>query len=126
MLYQLQWGYRKEGRRLDEYMVWAQQELRPVLKRMVEMSEAEDILVPQAVYGYWKAAADGDDLILFAPDGETEVARFSLPRQAKAQRDEEAGMCITDYVRDVRAGERDVIGLQVVTMGQRAADVARE
>lgn len=126
MLYQLQWGYRKEGRRLDEYMVWAQQELRPILKRMVDLAEAEDILVPQAVYGYWKTAAEGNDLILFDQDGETEVGRFTLPRQAKAPKGEELGMCITDFVRDVDSGERDVIGLQVVTMGQRASEVARE
>ncbi|HET8727697.1 MAG TPA: vitamin B12 dependent-methionine synthase activation domain-containing protein, partial [Alphaproteobacteria bacterium] len=126
MLYQLQWGYRKEGRRLDDYMVWAQRELRPVLKRMVDLSEDQDILVPQAVYGYWKAAASGDDLILYGEDGEREVGRFTLPRQAKAQNGEKAGTCITDFVRDVDAGERDVIGLQVVTMGQRASEVARD
>src|SRR5690606_32852174 len=88
--------------------------------------EAEDILVPQAVYGYWKAAAEADDLILFEPDGTTEAARFRLPRQAKAPKGEAVGQCITDFIRDVDAGERDVIGLQVVTMGQRASEVARD
>ena len=38
-------------------------------------------------------------------------------------------MCIrdsADFVRDVDDERRDVIGLQVVTMGQHASDVARE
>ncbi len=121
MLFQMQWGYRKEGRRLDEYLKWAQRNLRPLLKDLIERCEREQILVPQAVYGYWRCAATGNDLILFDESGDVELARFTLPRQAG-----DDGQCIADYVRDVDAGERDVIGLQVVTMGQRASDVARE
>jgi 5-methyltetrahydrofolate--homocysteine methyltransferase len=123
MLYQLQWGYRKDGRTLDEFKDWAKVELRPILFRMLERCAREEILRPQAVYGYWKAAGQGNDVILYAEDGRAEVARFTLPRQAK-----EDGECIADFFRDESEGpaSRDVIGLQVVTMGQRAADVARE
>ena len=123
MLFQFHWGFRKEGRKLDDYMVWARKELRPVLKRMVDTVIQQDIMVPQAVYGYWKAAGEGDDLVLFGEDGAHETARFTLPRQAG-----EDGKCIADYVPDISAGPdgRGVVGLQVVTMGQRAADVARE
>ena len=32
MLYQFQWGYRKDGRSLAEYREWAKDELRPVLR----------------------------------------------------------------------------------------------
>ena len=119
-LYQFQWGFRKQGRSLEDFLGWARQELRPVMRRMLGICEAEDILKPQAVYGYWKAAGQGNDLVLFDGDGRTEVARFSLPRQPK-----EDGECIADFVRDVDEGERDVIGLQIVTMGGRASDVAR-
>ena len=59
---------------------WARQELRPVMRRMLAICEAEDILKPQAVYGYWQAAGQGNDLILFDTDGRTELARFALPR----------------------------------------------
>ncbi|WP_207476955.1 methionine synthase [Arenibaculum pallidiluteum] len=123
MLYQLQWGYRKDGRTLDEFKEWAKVELRPILFRMLERCAREEILRPQAVYGYWKAAGHGNDVVLFAEDGEREVARFTLPRQAK-----EDGECIADFFRDISEGpgRRDVIGLQVVTMGQQASDVARD
>jgi 5-methyltetrahydrofolate--homocysteine methyltransferase len=73
------------------------------------------------VYGYWKCAADGDDVILFAEDGIAELGRFTLPRQ---ERDD--GECIADFFRDVGDPERDVIGLQVVTMGQQASDIANQ
>jgi len=121
MVYQLHWGYRKDGRTLGEFMEWSKKELRPILDRLLTQCAKEEILRPQAVYGYWKAAADGNDLILFEEDGHTEAARFTLPRQAK-----EDGECIADFFRDVNDAERDVIGLQVVTMGQHASEVARQ
>jgi 5-methyltetrahydrofolate--homocysteine methyltransferase len=120
-LYQFQWGFRKAGRSLDDFLGWAKQELRPVLKRMLALTEEQKILKPQAIYGYWKCAGQGNDLILFDQDGTTEVARFNMPRQPKAD-----GECIADFVRDVDEAERDVIGLQVVTVGQKASDLARD
>ena len=119
-LYQFQWGFRKQGRSLDDFLGWAKQELRPVLKRMLALTEEQDILKPQAIYGYWKCAGQGNDLILFEEDGVTEACRFTLPRQPK-----EDGECIADFVTDIDDG-RDVIGLQVVTVGQKASDMARE
>jgi 5-methyltetrahydrofolate--homocysteine methyltransferase len=119
-LYQFQWGFRKQGKSLEDFLGWAKQELRPVMRRMLALCEAEDILRPQAVYGYWKAAGQGNDLILFDTDGATELTRFTLPRQPK-----EDGECIADFFRDVDDAERDVIGLQVVTVGQKASDTAR-
>src|SRR5215472_5471090 len=119
-LYQFQWGFRKQGRSLDEFLGWAKQELRPVMRRMLALCEAEDILTPQAAYGYWLAAGQGNDLIIFSQDGATELARFTLPRQPK-----ENGECIADFFRDVDDAERDVIALQVVTVGQKASDMAR-
>jgi 5-methyltetrahydrofolate--homocysteine methyltransferase len=131
MLYQFQWGYRKEGRTLAEYKEWAKKELRPVLARIADIAIREDILVPQAAYGYWRCAAEGNDVILFDDTGRREITRFSFPRQNR-----EGGLCIADFFRDVDdpgldadgldANGRDVIGLQVVTMGARASETARE
>ncbi|MEO3473281.1 methionine synthase [Roseomonas sp. CAU 1739] len=122
-LYQFQWGFRKQGRSLEDFLGWAKQELRPVLSRMLRITGEQDILKPQAIYGYWKCAGQGNDLILFEEDGVTEATRFTLPRQPK-----EDGECIADFVRDINDGpaHRDVIGLQVVTVGQKASDIARE
>ena len=60
-------------------------------------------------------------MILFADGGRRELTRFSFPRQNK-----DGGLCIADFFRDVGEPERDVIGLQVVTMGRRASEAARE
>ena len=121
-LYQFQWGFRKQGKSLEEFLAWSKQELRPVMKRMLALCAEQEILRPQAITGYWKAAGHGNTLILFEPDGTTEVTRFALPRQPR-----EDGACIADFVRDIEDGPeaRDVVGLQVVTVGQKASDVAR-
>jgi 5-methyltetrahydrofolate--homocysteine methyltransferase len=120
MLYQFHWGYRKDGRSFEEYKEWARKELRPVLRRMLEIVAKDAILQPQAAYGYWPCAAESNDVILYEADGKTETARFSFPRQNK-----EGGLCIADFFRDAGDGERDVIGLQVVTMGRVASETAR-
>ena len=104
-------------------MEWSKGELRPILNRMIDIVVNEDILIPQAAYGYWKAAGEGNDLVLFGEDGEQEQARFTLPRQAEGDR-----KCIADYVNDIADGPdaRSVVALQVVTMGQQASDRARD
>jgi 5-methyltetrahydrofolate--homocysteine methyltransferase len=121
MLFQFHWGYRKAGRSLEEWKAWAAKELRPMAVELLKRCQREAILQPCAVYGYWKCAADGDALVLFEEDGEREAARFALPRQAV-----ENGLCLADFVREIDAPERDVIGLQVVTVGRQASEVARQ
>ncbi|MEC9348069.1 MAG: methionine synthase [Pseudomonadota bacterium] len=121
MLFQFQWGFRKAGRDREDYRVWSEREVRPILHDILGRVREEGILQPKGAYGYWPAASERDDLVLFDPTGGQEVARFSLPRQRR-----EGGLCIADFFPDVSTGRRDVIGLQVVTMGSKASDVARE
>jgi 5-methyltetrahydrofolate--homocysteine methyltransferase len=121
MLYQFHWGYKKQGRSIDEFKAWAHKEIRPIAMEMLKRCAKENILQPQAAYGYWKAASDGDSLVLFNEDGKTEAARFAFPRQAK-----EGGLCIADFFRPVTDTVKDVIGLQVVTMGRHATEVAQD
>jgi 5-methyltetrahydrofolate--homocysteine methyltransferase len=121
MLFQFHWGFRRTGRKPDEYRAWADEHVRPILNGLVEQCAEEAIIQPQAVYGYFKAASEGDDLVLFDETGAKELTRFPLPRQ-----DRPDGLCIADFFREVDSPERDVIGLQVVTIGQHASDIARE
>lgn len=121
MLYQFHWGYRKQGRSLAEFKDWAHKELKPIALDMLKRCAKEEILQPKAAYGYWKAASEDDSVVLFHEDGKTEAARFPFPRQGK-----EGGLCIADFFRPVSDPVRDVIGLQVVTMGKRATEVASD
>ncbi len=121
MLFQFHWGYRKQGRDIESFKAWAAKELRPTAHAMLKRCEQEGILTARAIYGYWKAASDGDSVVLFEEDGRTEAARFPFPRQQR-----EGGLCIADFFRPVTDPVRDVIGLQVVTMGAEASRVARD
>lgn len=121
MLFQFQWGFRKAGRDRADYLDWAAKEVRPILRDIMQTAEAENILQPRAAYGYWPAASERDDLVLFDPDSGAETARFGLPRQRR-----EGGLCIADFFPEASTGKRDVIGLQLVTMGSKASDVARD
>ena len=49
-------------------------------------------LRPQAVYGYWPCQAEGETLVIYAPDTKTEISRFTFPRQADKER-----LCLADY-----------------------------
>lgn len=121
MLFTFHWGFRKQGKSLDEYWKWVDAEVRPILTRLLKECEEQDILRPQAAYGYFPCAADGDALVIFDHGTGLELGRFDLPRQ-----DKDGGICVADFFRDIATGERDVIGLQVVTAGQKVADTARE
>lgn len=121
MLFTFHWGFKKQGKTLDEYWKWIDGEIRPILTRLLKECEEKDIIHLQAAYGYWQCNADGDDLVLFEGNSDKEAARFALPRQNK-----DGGICVADFFRDINSGERDVIGMQVVTAGQKVADIARE
>jgi 5-methyltetrahydrofolate--homocysteine methyltransferase len=121
MLFTFHWGFKKAGRSIEDYWKWIDTDVRPILRRLLAECEKDDILQPKAAYGYFKCAAHGNTVTLFNEDGKTEVGHFEFPRQ-----DKDGGVCISDFFRDIDSGERDVIGLQVVTAGQKVADVARE
>jgi len=121
MLYTFHWGFKKAGKTLDEYWKWVETDVKPILKRLLEECERNGILQPKAAYGYFKCASQQNDVVLFDEAGIKEIGRFSLPRQ-----DKDGGICVADFFRDVDSGERDVLAMQVVTAGQKVADVARE
>jgi 5-methyltetrahydrofolate--homocysteine methyltransferase len=74
---------------------------------------------PKAVYGYYPCQSDGDELMLFDPqDHNKEIERFSMPRQPDQER-----LCLADYFSPVDSGRKDVVALQVVTIGQKTTDL---
>jgi 5-methyltetrahydrofolate--homocysteine methyltransferase len=78
-------------------------------------------LGPQAVYGYFPANADGDDLVIwdvaaYEKDGSlVEATRLSFPRQPRGQY-----LCLSDYFEPVGGRGVDVAQLQVATVGKEA------
>jgi 5-methyltetrahydrofolate--homocysteine methyltransferase len=92
------------------------------LAAMQRLALREGLLRPQAVYGYWPAQAEGDDLILYDPGSilssqPQEIGRFTFPRQPSGE-----NLCLADYFSPVDSGRMDVAAFQVVTVGQGATE----
>ncbi|HYO47459.1 MAG TPA: methionine synthase [Gemmatimonadota bacterium] len=109
-LYRLHWGAKNaKGKEWDRLLA---EEFEPRLERYQAEALASGWIVPQAAYGIWPAAGDGEALVLYDPhDPGREIARFDFPRQSDRDR-----LCLADYFRPVDT-ERDVVALQIVTVG---------
>lgn len=122
MLFQVQWGYRKNRRSSEEFQRYLSDEVRPILRRLLETCAREDILSLQAIYGFWPAQSEGDILYIFDPEERSKrLARFDFPRMGKPPY-----WCISDFFRPVSSGTYDVAAFSLVTAGRRVSEVARE
>ncbi|HKW11611.1 MAG TPA: methionine synthase [Gemmatimonadaceae bacterium] len=123
-LYRLQWGARGSG---PQYDATVKNEFEPVLARLTHEAKTQGWLQPRVVYGFFPVQSKGNELLVYDPDSYTrdgttrEVARFHFPRQEGRER-----LCIADYFRPVESSDVDVVGLQVVTVGDRAAQKFQE
>ncbi len=118
-LFRLQWGGRGSG---EQYEKTVREEFRPTLERLTAEAKRDGWLTPQAVYGFFPVQSDGNNLIVYDPaayqsDGASlrEIARFHFPRQEGRER-----LCLADYFRSTQSSDVDVVGLQVVTVGDAA------
>ena len=123
-LFRGQWGFRSRNgaTAADDWQEVVERDARPALRRLQAEALSDGILEPAVVYGYFPAQAQGDDLIVYQPEGDAreareELVRFSFPRQQGKQ-----GLCLADYFRPVDSGELDVVGFHVVTMGRRVSE----
>jgi 5-methyltetrahydrofolate--homocysteine methyltransferase len=133
MLFGVQWQYTPAGRKKDEYDAYIRGEVRPILHELAKRCAQEDIVAPQAIYGYWPANSEGQDLIIYEPPQSAdaiapgkrpalkEIARFTFPRQT-----EPPYWCLSDFYRPISSGEYDVAAFHIVTVGRKASDVARQ
>ena len=92
-LYRMQWGAKNlKGEEWDRIL---REEFEPRLKRYTLEARTQGWLRPKAVYGYFPAGRDGDDVVVFDPaDRTTEIGRFDFPRQEDRER-----LCLADYFR---------------------------
>ena len=128
-LFRNQWGYRPNKGEDDADF---KERVRAELRQRLDEAKAAESLVPKVTWGYFRAAADGNDLVVFAPPSawspaegapaiEGELCRFHFPRQREAPY-----LCIADFFRPRESDEADYLGLLVTTMGPRASEFAAE
>lgn len=116
-----QWGLKAaRGGDGPSYEELVETEGRPRLRMWLERLQTENLLEAAVAYGYFPCVSEGDNLIILDEDGK-ERTRFTFPRQRRDRH-----LCLADFFRSRESGEVDVVGLQVVTMGNRVSAAAAE
>ncbi len=108
----------------DDYKRLVEEKFRPIVKGLQEEVIASGRFEPKAVYGYFACQSEGDDVILYDPPAgratPKELLRFTFPRQKEGRR-----LSIADYFASRESGRMDVIGLSLVTIGEKASQEAK-
>ncbi|MGC9669919.1 methionine synthase [Planosporangium sp. 12N6] len=109
-----QWGLRgARGGGGPSYEELIETEGRPRLRYWLDRLAADKVLEAAVVYGYFPAYSEANDLVVLDENGHAEVARFTFPRQRSERR-----LCLADFFRGRDSGHLDVVGFQLVTVGQ--------
>ncbi len=77
------------------------------------------------VYGFWPAASQGDDVIVYTDDSRTkELARFYMLRQQWQRKGQKYFRSLADYIAPLESGRQDYIGGFAVTAGIEVDQIA--
>jgi 5-methyltetrahydrofolate--homocysteine methyltransferase len=118
-LFRNQWQYRPDSGETDTEF---KDRIRPELRDQLAKTKADDLLVPELVYGYFPANSDGDDLVIWTDETRTtEQTRFGFPRQRQ-----EPWLCIADFFRPVDGPEVDYAAFHIVSAGARVSERTAE
>ncbi|MBX2990463.1 MAG: B12-binding domain-containing protein [Bacteroidetes bacterium] len=112
-----QWQVRKGKMKEDEYRKLLEQNIYPDYENLKSKIKSEKLLQPKVVYGYFPCQSEGDDLIIYHDDMNSERMRFTFPRQS-----DDRFLCLSDYFASVESGRMDVVALHLVTMGRVASE----
>lgn len=110
-LFRYHWGgYKARGAAFDDLV---KQTFEPELARLSAHALEAGWLEPRIVAGYFPCNGLDNQIVIWDPDApEREMARLHFPRQPGGER-----LCLSDYVRPLASGQRDVLVLQAVTTG---------
>jgi 5-methyltetrahydrofolate--homocysteine methyltransferase len=87
---------------------------------------SEQLLTANGVYGFWPAAGDHDDIVIYRdPQHSGEITRFSLLRQQETMASGQANLSLADFVAPTGTRPGDYLGAFAVTAGIGADDLAR-
>jgi 5-methyltetrahydrofolate--homocysteine methyltransferase len=141
-LFVQQWGFKQGRLSAAEYERLLDEKARPVFEDLKRRALDEGFLEPKVVYGYFPVQSAGNDLVVYHTDEfdcakcacginhsnrieahgkPREWMRFSFPRQEGRRL-----LCLSDFFRSAESGQYDVLGVQLVTVGDKATELANE
>jgi 5-methyltetrahydrofolate--homocysteine methyltransferase len=87
-------------------------------QRLLDRIVRQQLLHAHAVYGFFPANADGDDIVVFTDDRRThERLRFPMLRQQWEREGQTSFRSLADYIAPVDSGVADYLGAFAVTAG---------
>jgi 5-methyltetrahydrofolate--homocysteine methyltransferase len=111
------WSF-TQGTLTDEaFATLLREKAEPLLAQLKEQLTTGALITPKGRYGYFPAQASGDELKVWDPERTKVLATMTFPRQATGRR-----LALPDFFEPESSGRFDVLGLQLVTLGQGPAD----
>jgi 5-methyltetrahydrofolate--homocysteine methyltransferase len=94
---------------------------------LLDELEKSRALSASAVYGFWRAASEGDDVLLYEDEARTrEAARFAMLRQQRPHDEDAPLRSLADFVAPRETGLADSVGAFAVTAGLGAEALAKK
>jgi 5-methyltetrahydrofolate--homocysteine methyltransferase len=121
MLYAKHLGLRGSVQRLRERGDVKTAKLEETVEALKTEAAARGLLAPRALYQFFAAWSEGDEVVLADRPGGMERARFSFPRQTARDR-----LCLADWVAPRSAGRADYLAAFVTTAGGGVRDQAEQ
>jgi 5-methyltetrahydrofolate--homocysteine methyltransferase len=95
-------------------------------RRLLDRIVREKLLTARGVYGFWPAAATGDDIALYGDETRaTELTRIHTLRQQWERKGQSAFFALADFIAPAESGRRDYLGAFAVTAGIGCDELAR-
>jgi len=87
----------------------------------------EKLFRAHGVYGYWPAASDGDDILVYTDQSRSqEKCRFYGLRQQWERKGQDTFYSLADFVAPVESGREDFVGAFAVTAGAGCQELAEQ
>ena len=96
-------------------------ELRQSVRRVEDIMLAHPEIRANAVFKFFPCRSDGQNLLIYAPDGETVLEQFYFGRQSQRE-----GLCLADYARPVGSAQPDYVAMFTTTVGPAVRALADE
>ncbi|NOY42310.1 MAG: methionine synthase [Planctomycetes bacterium] len=94
-------------------------------QKLLDQIVDEKLLRAHGVYGFWPAASDGDDILVYADSSRSvEQCRFHALRQQWQRKGQDTFYSLADFIAPVESGRKDFIGAFAVTTGVGCQELA--
>jgi 5-methyltetrahydrofolate--homocysteine methyltransferase len=111
----------------DENLGEAARKLFDDARALLDRIRRDKLLTARGVYGFWPAASDGDDIIVYTDESRSkEKCRFHTLRQQWERKGQGSFHSLADFIAPVGSGRKDYVGAFAVTAGIGCDELAKK